>query len=92
MPVRIVTDSTCDLPAETISRYGIYVLPLYINVGEQGFLDGIDITRDEFYKRCRRFQSTRQQLSPRRKNFAPYMIRSLKKALRRFYQFTLPSR
>jgi DegV family protein with EDD domain len=51
MSVRIVTDSTCDLPAETIDRYGIYVLPLYINVGRQGFLDGIDITREEFYHR-----------------------------------------
>ena len=49
MIVRIVTDSTCDLPAETIARYGIYVLPLYINVGQQGYLDGIDITREEFY-------------------------------------------
>jgi DegV family protein with EDD domain len=51
MSVRIVTDSTCDLPTETISRYGIYVLPLYINVGHEGFLDGIDITREEFYER-----------------------------------------
>lgn len=50
MSVRIVTDSTCDLPAETIAQYGIRVVPLYINVGKQGFLDGIDITREEFYK------------------------------------------
>jgi fatty acid kinase fatty acid binding subunit len=51
MPVRIVTDSTCDLPAETIARYGICVVPLYINVGRQGFLDGIDITHEEFYEK-----------------------------------------
>lgn len=51
MTVRIVTDSTCDLPAETIARYGIHVVPLYINVGRQGYLDGIDITRAEFYSR-----------------------------------------
>lgn len=51
MSVRIVTDSTCDLPAETISRYGISVVPLFINIGEQGFLDGIDLSREEFYKR-----------------------------------------
>jgi DegV family protein with EDD domain len=55
MPVRIVTDSTCDLPAETIARYGICVVPLYINVGKQGFLDGIDLTRDEFYTRLPTF-------------------------------------
>lgn len=51
MTIRIVTDSTCDLPAETIARYGIHVVPLYINVDKQGYLDGIDITRAEFYDR-----------------------------------------
>ena len=51
MTVRIVTDSTCDLPADTIARYGICVVPFYINVGNQSFLDGIDLTREDFYKR-----------------------------------------
>jgi DegV family protein with EDD domain len=55
MPVRIVTDSTCDLPAITIDRYGIRVVPLYINVGRQAFLDGIDITREEFYQKLPEF-------------------------------------
>jgi DegV family protein with EDD domain len=49
VPVRIVTDSTCDLPAETIARYGIRVVPFYINMGNQSFLDGIDIEREVFY-------------------------------------------
>ena len=55
MSVRIVTDSTCDLPPETIARYGIRVLPLYINVGEQSFLDDVDITRAEFYEKLPTF-------------------------------------
>ncbi len=49
MSIRIVTDSTCDLPRETIARYGIIVVPLYINVGGKGYRDGIDLTREEFY-------------------------------------------
>ena len=55
MSVRIVTDSTCDLPAETIARYGIWVIPLYIHVGKQSFLDGVDISREEFYTRLPSF-------------------------------------
>lgn len=55
MPVRIVTDSTCDLPARVISQYKIHVVPLYINIGKQGYLDGIDITREEFYKQLPTF-------------------------------------
>jgi DegV family protein with EDD domain len=51
MKVRIVTDSSCDLPPDVITRYGICVVPLYINIGGQGYLDGIDITRAEFYKK-----------------------------------------
>jgi len=51
MSIRIVTDSTCDLPAGTIENYGIKVIPLYINVGEEEYLDGIDMTREEFYRK-----------------------------------------
>lgn len=48
--IRIVTDSTCDLPAEVIAKYGISVVPLYINIGDKGYLDGVEITREEFYR------------------------------------------
>ena len=50
MVVRIVTDSSCDLPAEVVARYRICVVPLYIHVGNKDYLDGIDISRDEFYR------------------------------------------
>jgi len=56
MSVRIVTDSTCDLPQEIIEKYQIKVVPLYINAGKEEFLDGIDITRQEFYERLPFFQ------------------------------------
>jgi DegV family protein with EDD domain len=49
--IRIVTDSTCDLPEEIIAEYGITVVPLYINFGSDGYLDGVEITRQEFYER-----------------------------------------
>lgn len=49
MTIGIVTDSTCDLPQEIIQALGITVIPLFINIGDKGFLDGVDITRREFY-------------------------------------------
>ncbi|HNT24884.1 MAG TPA: DegV family protein [Anaerolineales bacterium] len=55
MSIRVVTDSTSDLPAEVVARYQIPVVPLYINVGKQGYLDGIDITREEFYRKLPAF-------------------------------------
>jgi DegV family protein with EDD domain len=48
--IKIVTDSTCDLPADVIAQYGISVVPLFINIGNQGYLDGVDISREQFYK------------------------------------------
>jgi DegV family protein with EDD domain len=50
MTIKIVTDSTCDLPEATVEQLGITVLPLYINIGERSYLDGVELTRDEFYE------------------------------------------
>lgn len=49
MKTRIVTDSTCDLPEYLVSKYKISVIPLHINQGGKTFLDGVDLTREEFY-------------------------------------------
>jgi DegV family protein with EDD domain len=51
MTIRIVTDSTCDLPEEIVAEHGIRVVPLYINFGDESYLDGVDISREEFYAR-----------------------------------------
>jgi DegV family protein with EDD domain len=51
MTIKVVTDSTCDLPQSSIDEYGITVVPLYINFGSQGYLDGVEISRQEFYER-----------------------------------------
>ena len=50
MPIKIVTDSACDLPEDIVAQYGITVVPLYINLANRGYLDGIEITREEFYR------------------------------------------
>jgi DegV family protein with EDD domain len=51
MSIRIVTDSTCDLPEEIVAEYGITVVPLYINFGDKSYLDGVELSRAEFYER-----------------------------------------
>ncbi|MCE9644961.1 MAG: DegV family protein [Chloroflexi bacterium] len=49
MTIAIVTDSTCDLPQHIVHELGIKVIPLFINIGDKSFLDGVDITRKDFY-------------------------------------------
>lgn len=51
MAVKIVTDSSADLPAKIAEDLGITMVPLYVRFGEQVYRDRIDITEDEFYKR-----------------------------------------
>ena len=45
--MKIITDSTLDLPAELIREKNIEVLPLLINFGEESYLDGVEITTKE---------------------------------------------
>jgi DegV family protein with EDD domain len=53
MPRRIalVTDSTCDIPTDWVKQYDITVVPLTIIFGNQQYLDGVDLTAEEFYER-----------------------------------------
>ena len=48
--IRIVSDSTCDLSQELIQKYEISIIPLCITLGEDTYLDGVDITPEEIYK------------------------------------------
>ena len=47
--IKILSDSTCDLSPELISRYGIEIIPLYVRLGDEEHLDGVDITPEEIY-------------------------------------------
>lgn len=49
--VRIVTDSTSDIPPEERDRYGIVTVPLTVQFGTDVYRDGIDLTPEEFFAR-----------------------------------------
>ena len=51
MAVKIVTDSTCDIPAKLAEEYGITVVPVTVRFGTTSFLDGVELTTDELYVR-----------------------------------------
>ncbi|MCR6110726.1 DegV family protein [Bacillus sp. A301a_S52] len=46
--VKIVTDSTLDIPKEAIEDLGITIVPLSVTVDGTSYLDGVDITSSEF--------------------------------------------
>jgi DegV family protein with EDD domain len=51
--VAVVTDSTSELDPATQARFGIEVVPLFVNFGETRYRDTIDLTRDAFYAKLR---------------------------------------
>jgi DegV family protein with EDD domain len=53
--IKIVTDSTCDLPQSLAEEFGITVIPVYVQFGNKTYRDRIDITETEFYERLLHF-------------------------------------
>ncbi|MBN1991448.1 MAG: DegV family protein [Anaerolineae bacterium] len=49
--IKIVTDTTCDMPGEWFSQYQITTIPMNIQFGLETFREGVTITRDTFYRR-----------------------------------------
>jgi len=49
--IRIVTDSTCDLPEELVAEYGIHIVPIHIQFGAETYRDGQTIDKPTFYRR-----------------------------------------
>src|ERR1044071_8658983 len=48
--IKIVTDSTSDIPLGMAHELGIEIVPMHIHIGEQTFRAGLDIPADQFYQ------------------------------------------
>jgi DegV family protein with EDD domain len=70
MTIKIVTDSTCDLPSEVIEKFGITVIPAYINFTDGSYLDGVEISRKEFYERLPKYETPPTTSAPAIGTFA----------------------
>ncbi len=51
MGIRVVTDSSCDLPPALVQALGIEIVPLTIRFGEEEFVDLVELSTDEFWSR-----------------------------------------
>lgn len=70
MTVKIVTDSTADIPTEVAREFDLTVVPLYVHFGAEVFKDGVDITADEFYRRLMTGQVLPKTAAPSPGDFA----------------------
>ncbi len=49
--IRIVTDSSCDIPAELLDELAITVVPLTIRFGDDEFVDKVELSNEQFWDR-----------------------------------------
>jgi DegV family protein with EDD domain len=50
MAIKLITDSTCDLPPELAQQWDITVIPCYVNFDDRSYQDGVNIGPDEFFR------------------------------------------
>lgn len=64
--VRVITDSTADIPAELRERLNIEVVPLKVHFGTETYKDGVDLSPEAFFDKLASFPSlpTTSQPSP----------------------------
>jgi DegV family protein with EDD domain len=70
MTVKIVTDSSADLPSAVVEELGITVVPLYVRFGEKVYRDRVDIHEDEFYQRLQSDPVHPNTIQPTPQDFA----------------------
>lgn len=51
MTVKVITDSSSDIPPEVARELGITIVPMTVIFGDEAYLDGVEITADEYYTR-----------------------------------------
>ena len=51
MKIKVVTDSTSDLPPPVVREFGITMVPALVQFGDKVYRDGIDLSTDEFYRK-----------------------------------------
>lgn len=49
--IKIITDSTSDLPADLVRQYNLGIVPLYLIWRDQQFIDNVNITKEQFFAR-----------------------------------------
>lgn len=66
--IKIITDSTADLPIEIIEKYDIEVIPLFVSFGDKIYKDGVDINLQQLFTKIEKeniFPQT-SQINPQR--------------------------
>jgi DegV family protein with EDD domain len=68
--VKIVTDTTCDLPQDIIKQYDIRLVPMLVTIGDKVYKDAIEITPEQLYEALKSSPERPVTAPPGRKDFS----------------------
>jgi DegV family protein with EDD domain len=80
MTIRIVTDTTADLPPALAQELDITVVPAYVNLRGRSYRDGVDISIDELYRKMLESDAPVTTSQPPPNDFAEAYRRVMKEA------------
>src|SRR5713101_1252100 len=78
MAVRIVTDSTADIPLERAQALGIIVVPLTVFFGDEAYLDGVELDNPDFYRKLQASKVSPRTSQPPPDSFQEAFTRLIK--------------
>ena len=64
MKIGLVTDSSADIPAKLLEEHKIEVVPAILVIDGKSYIDGVDISREEFYTRLPAFKKPATTAAP----------------------------
>jgi DegV family protein with EDD domain len=70
MKLGIVTDSTCDIPPFLVEQHELEVIPCILVIDGKEYVDGQDITREEFYRQLPALKTQPTTAAPSIGNFS----------------------
>lgn len=77
--MQIITDSSCDLPKELVERYNLKVIPLNIELDGKSYIDGVELTHEEFYEKMAASPTLPKTSQPSPQSFIDAFCESAKK-------------
>ena len=67
--IRVVTDSSCDLPDEVAAKHRIEIVPLTVRFGDREYVDRVGLTREDFWSQLRISSQLPETSAPSAGNF-----------------------
>ena len=78
MKIAISIDSACDLPKQYVADNGIFCMPYFVNMGEEEFRDGVDVTSADLFKYVKEKGVLPKTGAPSAEMFKEYFVDILK--------------